>query len=185
MTGPARPAEELRHQDVVLRRWRSTPAEVQIACRIVVDALDHLAPWMPWATPGYSMPDAEAFLQRCEDDWESGKAFSFAIVAPDGEMVGSCGLMDTQGPGTLEAGYWLLPSYTGRGLATMATVALIDEAFRMGVDRVVIGHDAANTRSGAVPARLGFTEVARRPIAAETGGTAHSGIGVLWELTRT
>jgi ribosomal-protein-serine acetyltransferase len=165
--------------DGLLRRW--TQADLAVAHRVVVESLDHLAPWMPWARPDYCEQDALAFLRRCVEEWERGETFNYAIVTPDGEVAGSCGLMSTVGPGALEIGYWLRPGHTGRGLATMAAAALTDEAFRLGVRRVVIGHDALNTRSGAVPARLGFTEVERRPAEPGSGGTVESGIHVVWQ----
>lgn len=181
MSGPRRPADLLRHQDVVLRRWRLADADT--AYRIVAGSLEQLAPWLPWAGPDYSEQEAQDFVRRCEDDWESGTAFNYAIVAPDGQTAGSCGLMARIGPGGLEIGYWLLHQYQGRGLATMAASALTAEAFRLGFDRVEISHDAANTRSAAVPARLGFTEVQRYPSDPGTSGTSWSGIRVLWRLT--
>lgn len=167
--------------DGLLRRW--LPADLAAAHRIVAESLDHLAPWMPWAVPGYSEQDALEFLRRCEQEWERGEAFNYAIVAPDGEVAGSCGLMSRVGPGALEIGYWLRPRHTGRGLATRAAAALTDEAFRLGVERVVIGHDRLNTRSGAVPARLGFTEVERRPTEPGSSGTVDSGVHVVWQKT--
>ncbi|MCK7625127.1 GNAT family N-acetyltransferase [Streptomyces sp. RS10V-4] len=93
-------------------------------------------------------------------------------------MIGSCGLMRRIGPGGLEAGYWLHPGWTGRGLATMTAAGLVDQAFHLaGPDRVEIHHDAANTAGGAVARRLGFTEAERRP-SPDTGPAAPGGNGI-------
>jgi len=51
------------------------------------------------------------------------------------------------------------------------------------VDRVEIVHDLANTRSGAVPQRLGFTEVERRS-RTQPAAAGESGVEVVWRLTR-
>lgn len=91
-------------------------------------------------------------------------AVSYAITTADA-VVGSCGLMRRIGPGGLEIGYWLPPAYTGRGLATAAVAALVRQAFTLeDIDRVEIVHDAANTASGGVPRRLGFTEIDGAPL---------------------
>lgn len=179
--GPA--SDELSHDGVpLLRRWRLADADV--AYRVVAESLDHLTPWMPWAKPDYSEHDTVSFLERSQREWESGETFNYAILTPRGEVAGACGLMATVGPGALEIGYWLRPTHTGRGLVTLAVAALAAEAFRLGADRVMIGHDAANTRSGAVPARLGFTEVERRPSDPGSSGTTDSGVHVVWQLHR-
>ena len=77
----------------------------------------------------------------------------------------SPGLMARIGPGGFEIGYWVHRAYTRRGLATAATAALVEQAFGLpGVDRVEIVHDELNVASAAIPRKLGFTEVGRRPL---------------------
>ncbi|MEV5485627.1 MULTISPECIES: GNAT family N-acetyltransferase [Streptomyces] len=116
--------------------------------------------------------------------WASGEEFTHAIVL-DGAIVGACGLFrrdDVPGNGR-EIGYWLHPGATGRGVATRTARALIEQAFRLpGVDFVEVVHDRANRTSGAVPARLGFTEHLRRP--AERLAPAETGVDRIWRLTR-
>jgi hypothetical protein len=54
-------------------------------------------------------------------------------------------------------------TYRNSGLATAAAAALVGQAFTLeDIDRVEIVHDAANTASGGVPRRLGFTQIERR-----------------------
>jgi ribosomal-protein-serine acetyltransferase len=87
------------------------------------------------------------------------------------------------GPGGLEIGYWVHRAYTGRGLATAATAALIEEAFGLpGVDWVEIVHDELNVASGQIPRKLGFTEAERRPM--DSPPPSGTGTGVVWRLTR-
>jgi ribosomal-protein-serine acetyltransferase len=176
-----RPRDLLEQDGVTLRRWRSDDADTVFA--IVSESLEHLAPWMAWAAGGYSYADAVSFVQQCQLDWDDGTSYNYAIIAPDGAVVGSCGLMARIGPGGLEIGYWLHPRYTGQGIAVRAAAALTTEAFRIGADRVEIVHDVANVRSGAVPRRLAFEEVARRP-PQEPLTSAEQGEDVVWRKLR-
>ncbi|MFC8505141.1 GNAT family N-acetyltransferase [Streptomyces sp. NPDC057411] len=125
--------------------------------RVVEESLEHLRPWMPWAAAHTPASTADHLARRAEM-WATGREFTYAVVA-DGALVGSCGLYrheDTP-DGAYEIGYWLHPAATGRGVATRAARALVEEGFRLrGVDELLIVHDRENHASGAVAARLGF-----------------------------
>ncbi|QPP07494.1 GNAT family N-acetyltransferase [Streptomyces bathyalis] len=177
-----RPAELLRHDRVELRRWRYRDADVHY--RVVTESLAHLVPWMPWADEGYSPDSSLEFVTRCEREWAEGKAYNYA-VSVEGSTVGSCGLMRRIGPGGLEIGYWIHPSWTRRGLATAAAAALLREAFSLpGIDVVEIHNDEANEASGGVPMRLGFTEVERRRAIEGPAAPGESGVEVVWRALR-
>jgi ribosomal-protein-serine acetyltransferase len=176
------PREILTSGQVTLRRWRAADADA--VYQVVMQSLEHLLPWMPWAS-GYRRDDAVRFTVQSEQDWESGVAYQYAIITDDA-VIGSCGLMRRIGPGGLEIGYWLHPAYTGRGLATAAVAALVGQAFTLpDIDRVEIVHDQANTASGGIPRRLGFTEIQRRTRAQGALAPGEVGIEVVWRLTRS
>ena len=174
-----RPAEVIDAGPSVLRRWQA--GDLDASCAAVFASLEHLRPWMPWAEDFSRAAQAE-FLAGCERDWRAGVSFNYAIVV-DGEIAGSTGLMARIGVGGLEIGYWVHQAYTRRGLATAASAALVEQAFALpGIDRVQIVHDELNVASGGVPRKLGFTEIAHRPLDHKPlGGT---GMGVVWQLTR-
>ncbi|MER7013639.1 GNAT family N-acetyltransferase [Saccharopolyspora sp. NPDC000359] len=177
-----RPAEEIPLDTAVLRRWRST--DLADLHRVVTQALPHLSPWLPWATEDYSLETAAQFLQQCQDNWHTGKAFTYAITV-DGALAGCIALERRIGPTGLEIGYWLHPGHTGRGLATTSAAALTDQALALpGVDHVEIWHDAANTASQAIPQRLGYTCVDRHSPPRLPARPGESGIEVVWRLTR-
>jgi RimJ/RimL family protein N-acetyltransferase len=145
--------------------------------------MEHLRPWLPWAA-GFGLEEAAQFTERCEQDWESGAAFNYAITS-GGAAMGSCGLMARIGPGGLEIGYWVDARHLRRGLATAAAAALVSAAFGLpGIDRVEIVHDEANVASSGVPRKLGFTQIARRPHPDGPETSAESGTDVVWRLTR-
>lgn len=169
--------EELTDDDVTLRKWR--PSDEQALHTIVEESLPHLSPWMAWVTDGYPRSAARDFVQGTEDEW--GTTFNYAIVV-DGSLAGATSLMARIGPGGYELGYWLHPAFEGRGIATRAAAMLTKEAFRAGADRVEIVTDVANKKSAAIPARLGFTEVDRRP-AQEPITPGESGTDIIWRAT--
>jgi ribosomal-protein-serine acetyltransferase len=173
------PAEVIDAGPAVLRRWR--PGDLDASCAAVFASLEHLRPWMPWALDFSRAAQAE-FLVGSERDWNARVGFNYAILT-DGAIAGSAGLMARIGPGGLEIGYWVHRAYTRRGLATAASAALVEQAFRLpGVDRVEIVHDELNIASAGVPRKLGFTKVGRRPL--DFRPPAGSGTGVVWCLTR-
>ena len=185
MTGQEneRPNELIEHAPVTLRRFRAQ--DVDALFHAVTDSLDELRPWMPWAA-GYSLASAEEYLARSIKSWDEGTEYNYAIVTatPGGTaLAGVAGLMARIGPGGLEIGYWVHRAYARRGLATAATAALVEQAFRLpGVDRVEIVHDALNVASAGIPRKLGFTQVGRRPL--DLPPPAGTGVGVVWSLTR-
>ncbi len=176
----ARPAEELTHGDVTLRRWRRDDAD--LAFRLVTDSLDHLRPWMSWAAE-YSPEAAQEYLRSCEREWQAGEAFNY-LISEQGEPCGSAGLMARIGPGGLEIGYWVARDRTGRGIATAAAAAVTEAAFGLpGIERTEIVHDLSNAASGQVPRKLGYaragTAVGRFPRAPGECGTS-----AIWRLVR-
>jgi ribosomal-protein-serine acetyltransferase len=176
------PPEILTTGPVGLRRWRSADAE--LCLRLVTESLDHLRPWMPWATPDYDLAATQAYLQRCEDDWATGTAFQY-LVLDAGEPAGSAGLMARIEPGGLEIGYWVHHAHTGRGVATAAAAALTEAALALpGIDHVEIHHDRLNLASERVPAKLGYTHVDTLPETRFEAAPADSGVSKVWRMTR-
>lgn len=186
MTGreDERPNELIEHAPVTLRRFRADDVDALFGA--VTESLAHLRPWMPWAAD-YSLASAEEYLAGSIKSWDEGTEYNYAIMTaiPDGSsaLAGAAGLMARIGPGGLEIGYWVHRAHTRRGLATAATAALVEQAFRLpGVDRVEIVHDELNVASAGIPRTLGFTEVGRRAL--DFRPPAGSGTGVVWRLTR-
>jgi ribosomal-protein-serine acetyltransferase len=183
MSGQAdelKPDELIEHGPVTLRRYREDDVDAVFAA--VTASLGHLRPWMPWAA-GYTRESAAEYLDGSIRSWEDGTEYNYAILT-EGRLVGSVSLMTRAGRSGLEIGYWIHRAYTRRGLATAASAALVEQAFRLpGVDQVEIVHDELNVVSGKIPRKLGFTEVERRPLdpAAEAG----TGFGVVWRLLKS
>ncbi|MCX4681855.1 GNAT family N-acetyltransferase [Streptomyces sp. NBC_01433] len=176
--------------DVTLRRF-DREADLPELFEVIKESLEHLRPWMPWVAEPSLAKTAE-FLARRQEAWDKGREFTYAIVL-GGAVVGACQLFrrDDSPVNGREIGYWLHPAATGRGVATRAARALVDQGFRFpGVDYVEVVHDPANRASAAVPARLGFAEHLRRPAErpaehpAERLAPARTGMEQVWRLTR-
>ncbi|MFI2507101.1 GNAT family N-acetyltransferase [Streptomyces sp. NPDC018972] len=175
------PAGILTFDRVVLRRWR--PDDLDALERVIHESLEHLVPWMPWASDPPTREDLADFLARNQEQWASGQAYAYGITSEDA-LVGSCGLYRRIGPGGLDIGYWLHPGWTGRGLATMTASALVRQGLRLaGVRHVEIRHDAANRASAAVARRAGLTEAGRRPMPEGPTAPGEVGVEVVWRTT--
>ncbi|MFD7659847.1 GNAT family N-acetyltransferase [Actinosynnema sp. NPDC059797] len=176
-----RPRRTVECGDFALRQWRAG-SDFEPLFRMIEESLDHLGPWMPWVAR-HSPETTRAFLARCAPGWRSGDAYNYAITT-GGTLVGSCSMRRAGDPRGLVLGYWLHPAATGRGIAVRASAAMVAEAFALpDVEYVEIAHDVANTASGAVPRRLGFTEVGGGGGPMPTA-PAGSGVDVVWRLTR-
>jgi RimJ/RimL family protein N-acetyltransferase len=134
-------------------------AERAVAAVTAINAsLEHLRPWMAWATEPATEAALAKFLAAGEELWEQRKDFGYSIVDPaDTVVLGGCGLHGRLGPHGLEIGYWVHVDHIGRGIATAASRGLTDAAFSIdGVERVRIQCAEDNARSARVPAKLGF-----------------------------
>jgi RimJ/RimL family protein N-acetyltransferase len=150
------PPEVLVGPTVVLRR--GGPDDAEAVAALVAANLDHLRPWMGWASaPAAVSVDAQR-TRLAGLPWAPGEEWGYLMRDPgDDALLGACSLMHRRGPGTLEIGYWVDRSRTGRGIATAAARSLTEAGRRIeGIERIWILTDEANVRSAAVPRRLGF-----------------------------
>ncbi len=151
------PPERVDAGAVVLRRIRSTDAgAVAVA---VAGSLDHLRPWMPWATPDSADRRSQlARVAEADEMWESGISYIYSVLTADhGTLVGEIGLHRRGGDGGIEIGYWIAGSEVRQGFGTSAAAAITDVALALpGVSRVEIHCDEANTASAAIPRKLGY-----------------------------
>jgi len=142
---------------VVLRRGR--PADAEAIARAVGENLDHLRPWLVWATPVAATTKAQRErMVVAAREWDTGTSYEYVILGPDEDaVVGSCGLHRRGEAGSVEIGYWVHADCTRRGYATAAARALTHAAWSLpDVNQVEIHCDEDNAPSRAIPARLGY-----------------------------
>jgi ribosomal-protein-serine acetyltransferase len=120
---------------------------------------DHLKTFMSWSKPDYSLVDAEEFIARAIEDREQEKALGVGIFR-GAELIGATGFskFDTEA-GSTEIGYWIDYREEGKGIMSRVTKELVERAFtEMKLNRVEIRCSSENTRSAAIPERLGFVK---------------------------
>jgi ribosomal-protein-serine acetyltransferase len=117
----------------------------------------HLNQWLMWADDLRSVSDSRQFIKEGLRQFAENDGFQAGIWL-QGELVGCIGFHRVYWyDRNTEIGYWLSQEHTGNGIMTRACRAMIDHAFNIWhLHRVVIRCAAGNTRSRAIPERLGF-----------------------------
>ena len=134
-----------------------------------------LRPWVdadsPWVLDAFRDPaiqfwhtrtistlgEAEGLIDKYSKAWHDERGAHWAVVAPDGEILGraSLGDMDLEA-GEAELGYWVRPAARGRGTAVAAVNHVTTWAFSIGFHRLIIHHSTHNVASCAVATKAEF-----------------------------
>ena len=159
---------------------RMTVEDAAAVSAAATESLEHLRPWMPWATPeGVSMEAQQLRMSSARWSWGPDGDYEYGIFLDDGRLVGVVGMHRRVGPGALEVGYWVHVAHLRRGIATTAARAATETGFTLrGVRRMEIHCDAANVASAAVPARLGYVLARTEERAPEAPG--EEGRRLIW-----
>ena len=146
---PIRPGFELR-----LLEERHAPAVFKVIDRERHDLRD----WLPWVDATRSEDDLVSFIRSALEQFAGNSAVVSGIWGPEG-FAGVVGMhkIDKLNHST-ELGYWLSRAHRGQGVMTDACRKVITYAFdELELHRVQIRCGVRNTKSCAVPERLGFT----------------------------
>ncbi|HEY6275731.1 MAG TPA: GNAT family N-acetyltransferase [Streptosporangiaceae bacterium] len=179
----AAPPEQVDAGLLVLRRLR--PEDAGAIAAAVAASLDHLRPWMAWATPDSADPRTQRVrVAESDEMWEQGTDYIYSIVtAGDGALAGEIGLHRRLSDGVIEIGYWIAEQQTRRGFGTAAAEALTAVALALpGVTRVEIHCDEANVASAAIPRKIGYR--LDRVISHEPEAPGESGRRLIWVRDR-
>ena len=111
----------------------------------------------------YMIPDfanpkqAEALFEKMMDFSKSENHFVYGIYVNDTVIgfVNDCEINDS----AIELGYVIAPAYQGKGFATEAVQACIDELFRMGFSQVKAGYFEENIASCRVMQKCGMVKM--------------------------
>jgi RimJ/RimL family protein N-acetyltransferase len=175
------PAYRIVTPQLVIRCYN--PVDASLLANSVSESLDHLLPWMPWAAvePEPLAAKVER-LRRMRSNFDQNIDYVYGIFNPqENRLLGGTGLHPRIGAGALEIGYWIHKEYIKQGYATEASAALTKIAFEIHkVERIEIHCAVENTRSAAVPRKLGYThEATLRNRSFAYGQTANQ---MVWSL---
>ncbi len=115
--------------------------------------------YMAWPTH-HSIKDTHDFLSYAVHGWQKGTDYSFGIrMKNPNRLIGSCGLMNDGG--RIQFGYILSPQHWGKGYATEATTAMLDQVkSNTEIYRIHTFVDVENTASANVLKKCGLIEEA-------------------------
>lgn len=125
----------------------------------VMDSLETLRPWMPWAQAAPSVEQSEINCRRAWGQFLLRQDIVLRLyLKGSGTCIGSAGLheIDWSIP-KFEIGYWVGRRHEGNGYATEAVRAIADFAIRtLGANRLEIRTDSRNLPSRRVAEKAGF-----------------------------
>lgn len=129
----------------------------------VFDLIDrnrtHLREWLGWVDSSTDVSMSQAFIQYNLDKFIKQEALDTGILYK-GKLVGKIGFNKINHANkTAEIGYMLDEHFTGKGIMTRATEAMVNIAFHeFQLQKVEIRVAPSNEKSRAIPVRLGFIE---------------------------
>lgn len=140
------------------------PGDGALLNAAVVDSLDALRPYVPWAGAVPTLADSEAVCRKAQARFRLREDLMMLIFegragGMEGELLGGTGLhrMDWKAR-RFEIGYWRRTGREGRGIATEAVHAMARLAFdELRAQRVELRIDNVNRASWRVAERCGFT----------------------------
>lgn len=113
--------------------------------------------WLPWLSYNTKIEDTQQFILECKSNYENGISLILGINY-QGKLVGSVSfnIINTT-HNNAEIGYMLSQDYIRKGLITKCCKTLINYGFeKLELNRVTIKCATENTKSRAIPERLGF-----------------------------
>jgi len=118
----------------------------------------HLREWLGWLDDDKSVADTEKYIAESNKRFSDNEGLDVGIFYED-KQVGGIGLfpLDTANKKTSVA-YWLTEDLQGKGIMTDAMKVLIEYVFiEMKLNRIEVNCAIGNTKSSALPKKLGFT----------------------------
>ncbi|MEQ8673666.1 MAG: GNAT family N-acetyltransferase [Aggregatilineales bacterium] len=124
----------------------------------------YLRRWQNWPDYIQTVDDMMMIVDRSDQKISTGNGFDL-VICYRGQVVGKIGLVYVAVAHLrTEIGYWLGQDFQGHGIMTRACVAVTAYAFHhMLMETVNIRCALGNTRSRAIPERLGFVDTGLLP----------------------
>jgi ribosomal-protein-serine acetyltransferase len=138
---------------------RRTEADAEAVFQSIDRNREYLKQWLPWLDDSKTVEDLRKYIQNDIAEFEKKEGCDFGIWY-EGQWIGGIGFSSF---GTKDRktsiGYWLSEDFQGKGIMTDCVRALVNYGFEhLNLNRIVIRAAARNTKSRAIPERLGFKE---------------------------
>ena len=149
--------QTIQKNDILLRQLETKDAASLFA--LTDKNRDYLRQFLPWLDRTRTVTDTEWFITSSFRGAKEGKCADFGIYYQN-TLVGVIGFhsVDQENKKTT-IGYWLDKGHQGKGIMTQSVKMLIDFAFtKLGINRIQINCAPDNTKSAAIPKRLGFVK---------------------------
>ena len=126
--------------------------------QVIVANADYVGKWLPFARATTQVEDTITYVNSALQDFASGRGLVAGMWYRE-KLVGTIGLHINKSHQNASVGYWIDGSHEGKGIVTRACQALISYAFEeLNLHRIEIRASTGNSRSRAIPERLGFVE---------------------------
>ncbi|GIO23937.1 GNAT family N-acetyltransferase [Oceanobacillus sp. J11TS1] len=138
-----------------LRQLQLTDANALF--KVVENSREKLRTWLPWIEMTRQPTDCLAFIDMCLQSAQRKQSLHVGIFKGN-NIIGciSYNYIDWQN-GSTSIGYWLDPTYQGKGVMTAAVQVMIDYAFyTLRLNRIEIRATTHNKKSRAIPERFNF-----------------------------
>jgi ribosomal-protein-serine acetyltransferase len=125
--------------------------------RVIEANRAYLARWLPWAA-GQTLDDTLSFIRATRRQIADNDGLQVAVVDEQASIIGIAGFHHVSWANrSTSIGYWLVENAQGRGTMTRVVSALVEHAIHgWNLNRVEIQAGVENSRSRAIPERLGF-----------------------------
>ena len=130
--------------------------------KLTINSMDHLKEWLPLIASNKKLEDTENFIKTTMKQFTENNGFQAGIWS-NSKLVGVIGFhkIDWSNKST-SIGYWLGKGVEGTGIMTKACHAFVNYALTdLLLNRVEIRAAFENTKSCAIPERLGFLQEGR------------------------
>lgn len=144
--------------DDELRLELTAPHHAPALLQLVNDNREHLQRFLPWVPLMQAEADFLKYIEKCRQLYEQGSEISFVIYYKN-EAAGRIGIHYINPANKSGAiGYWLAEQAGGKGIITRSCRTVINHGFsQLQLNRIEIKAAVENTKSQAIPERLGFT----------------------------
>ncbi|MCY7355727.1 MAG: GNAT family N-acetyltransferase [Lysobacter sp.] len=122
-------------------------------------SIDSLSRSLPWCHAGYSLHDAEQWVDHCLESWSANAEFPLGIFNAAGVVIGGTGLNHVNRAYNMASiGYWVSEAHRGTGIASTAAGLAAEIGFNeLGFTRLEIVVLPENVASNKVARKIGAT----------------------------